>query len=99
MEEVANRLLILETKFSEKWDSHEKRSDERNKHLTNQFEEINLKIDVLMRRPCIEHGEAIATSIEARKSLSDRLNWAWGAIITMIVSIIGLFVKDVMGVK
>jgi hypothetical protein len=92
VDEISNRLIILETRFSERWDAHDKQAKERNEAVKLQLEDINAKMDCMMRRPCIEHTEQL-------KSVGGQVNWVWSLLVVLFVSVLGIIIKVFLGIN
>jgi len=86
MEDLCKRLTILETRFDERWDAHDKRAGENHVELTMKFDAFAKKLDTLCNQPCALHAEQIS-------SLQVRINTIWGVVGIVISAILGLAIK------
>ena len=75
------RLIILETKFKERWDGHDKRSEEIWGEMKEMIKTIFTKLDKL---PCETHKEKF-------KSVQAAFIRLWSIVILMLSGIIGGF--------
>jgi len=80
---IDQRITILETKFNERWDAHDKRSEDI-------WSEVRQKIDYLVdkvnRLPCGRITEKV-------NNLEKAFGWVWGFIIPVVVGIMGIAFK------
>lgn len=88
---IKDRLARLETKFDEKWLSHDKRADERWQDLMDSMHELK------NNRACVSHAEALVDNRNKVRSLEEwrtAVNWALGVI---YVAVVGIIVKKIVG--
>lgn len=91
---VEDRLTKLETKFEERWDAHDKRSDEIWAEIRRDLKEIkdnlNQRVNgvdkIIQGLQCDVHHERI-------KNLSTKVNWIYGMIAGIIAAIVGVVFK------
>ena len=76
--EERDRLIKLETKFKERWDNHDKRSDEI-------WGEIKSQLAKLDHLPCSVHSEKI-------KSINIRFGLLW-SVLVLAVTVLGLAIR------
>lgn len=57
LEQIVNKLVILETRHEERWNAHDQRSSENWNDIKNELGIVNQKLNVMMDRPCIKHAE------------------------------------------
>lgn len=85
MEDIINRLTILETRFNERWNAHDKRSEEQWAMIRRELSELKTTMSKFVE-PCVEIN-----------SLKDTIKNLWmfvsGIIITLIVSVVRQFIK------
>lgn len=92
--QIKDRLTRLETVVDEKWDSHDKRADERWSDLMDKMHEMTRKVEA---RPCHEHSEAMILLNSRIKSVEAWINIAGWAIGVVYVAITGIIVARIMG--
>ena len=84
---IEDRLTRLETKFDERWNAHDKRSEESWASLQNEFREIKDIISKMQAKmACEVHAEQV-------RNLRTRLNWVYAFITGIIASVIGVWWK------
>jgi len=81
--EERDRLIKLETKMDERWNNHDKRSDENWGYIKDQLTEINAFIRNI---PCKAHHEMI-------KGNRDKLSLLWGLLVALLLSSLGMWIR------
>ena len=76
-----DRLIRLEATMKERWDNHDKRSDEIWHRIEGQVKAIFIKINGLT---CQTHREKF-------KSQEKQMNWLWKLVSGIVLSMIGGF--------
>ncbi len=95
-DEAAIRLAKLETKFDERWDAHDRRSEENWDGIRSALSEIKAQLAGLSAKfsdlPCGEHDVR-------NRSMAQNIRWVWGILITFIGGIVLAFVGHLFGGK
>ena len=92
--DISDRLTRLETKVDEKWNSHDKRADERWADLMDKIHTFERKFE---SRACVEHGKLLLANkmkIEDLERWQNGVNWALGV---LYVAIVGAVVTKILG--
>lgn len=90
---LSERLASLEARVDEKWNSHDKRADERWADLMDKLNQFERKFE---SRACIEHGNMILKAsgrLDSLEKWQSVLNWAIGVI---YVALVGACVKLIL---
>lgn len=93
-QDLAQRLASLETKVDEKWNSHDKRADERWADLMDKIHQFERKFE---SRACVEHGKLILENkmkIDTIEKWQSVVNWSVGVI---YVALVGVAIKYILG--
>lgn len=88
LEQLNNRMIALETITKERWDAHDKRSDERWDNIADQYRDVIKRLNNLQ---CPAH-------IERMNGIHNQLKLIWGVVITVIVVgiVLGVWVNAVI---
>jgi hypothetical protein len=81
--EERDRLIQLETKMDERWNNHDKRSDENWEYIKDQLTDINFFIK---NTPCKIHHEMLLGA-------NSKINWLWGLLVALILSSLGMWIR------
>jgi hypothetical protein len=90
--DISDRLTRLETVVDEKWNSHDKRADERWSDLMDKLHEMGKKVDA---RPCHEHSENMLLLNSRVKAIEGWINIAGWAISVIYVALIGVIISRI----
>ena len=82
---ISNGLSALKATVEERWKAHDKRSEDIWGEMREDVRNINSKLDNL---PCASH-------IEKLKSLGIRINWIYGLIGSLIILLVGIWLKNI----
>jgi len=86
--EIYERIIKLETKMSERWNNHERRSQDLLKSIDRQFQGMrDLISEKFTALPC---GERI-------KEVNGRFKLVWTFITIIIVALIGVSIRSLWG--
>lgn len=84
--DILQRITVLETRFEERWDSHDQRSQEQWGEIKTNLKSICGKIDALLQRPCDIHTDKL-------KQLDVALGRMWAIITGIILAILASWLK------
>jgi hypothetical protein len=84
MTDLGSRMTRLETKFDERWDAHDIRSEDNWSSIEKKLDSIEEK---LIKMPCIDHIKAIDTNTNFRKGASKGLWILFSAIVGLIAKV------------
>ena len=95
---MEDRLTRLETKFDERWNAHDKRSEESWDMLQREFKEIKDIIAQMQKKmQCEVHAEQMKNMQETNDKVTDglkgRINWVYVLLVPIIAAIVGAWLK------
>jgi tetrahydromethanopterin S-methyltransferase subunit G len=82
--EERDRLIKLEATTEERWNNHDRRSDENWAYIKDKLDDID---SFIKNTPCKIHHEML-------KSTNSKINWLWGLFVAILLICVRLWVTE-----